>query len=224
MFRSRWQSHSPKIIGKEQCRRVAMPVDIAPETKCFLTVHGMKGFKGWVPEQLFVDGSYFMKIDKRDTSLCRAAVGRGLNTRKATRHDMNVAFIDTLQQIRTDRCNDVIREALRTDEKGRDSASYRSKRRKAKSGDAPIAPQVVDVKIPGFREAGLPSITRNVMHGVKNNPVYVEMTGANVRYITARIRYDMEHVNVGRHQRRRLADSDSDNDDAGDRDDEAGEW
>ena len=138
-------------------------VSIVPETKCFLAVHGIKGFKGWVPEQQCADGSYFMKLDKRDGSLCRTAVGRGLVTRKGTRHDMNVKLIDTIQQIRTDRCNAVIREALRTEEKDRDSASYRTKRRKAKLGDAPIAPQVVEIHIPEFPEAGLAPITMNVM-------------------------------------------------------------
>lgn len=199
-----------------------MPFDIVPERKCFVNVVGIKGFKGWVPDQVCVDDKHYMKISKRDRGLGRCAGhGRGLVTTKKGRHDMNVAFIDMMEKMRTDACDAVVRDALKPDD-DREKQSFKEKRRKAKHGDVQIAPSSVNIMLPAFRISDdelLSAVTMEVLFGVKNNPVYVEMTAENIKYITARIHYDMMHGIRGRHAKTsNESDADDDDDDGADGD------
>lgn len=167
-----------------------MPVIIKTQVKTWVDVEGVRGLKGWLPEQEHIDGSNYMTLSKRDRSLYRL-----VNDEHKYGMDLNVPFIDELRRLRTDACNAAVRSALFDDVDAKPD-----KRRKAKATDGDIAPATVTVKIPPcqMHEEQLGEFSMKVQFGIKSQPVRFEITSANIDYICKRLKHDMRNGNKGR--------------------------
>lgn len=155
------------------------------------------GIKAWTPHQVYFPNSdrYFMEIDKWSshwTKMC--CKKRKDHEAKVT---CNVQFIDELEELRTQACDNVVRDAMRPSPTP--DAEPAKKPRKARMQDAVIAPDFVQIDIPGFEH--FPPRQMMVAFGVKRQSVYVEMTLENIKYCVLRCEHDFKNGRRGRERR-----------------------
>ena len=193
-----------------------MPVRLTVCKKVFINVHNLKGFSGWCPQQVEVDGKNFMRISKRDHALGRIC-SAGNNKIIGKRVDVNVAFIDDLQRLRTDSCTNEVKEVLLACADDRGKEAIKLKRRRVKKSDKHLCPEHVRIVCPSYTlRTGqeLASLPMMVLFGVRRNAVYVEITEDNLEYITARITDDLAlgRNGIARVERDHNSESDSEDD------------
>jgi hypothetical protein len=160
----------------------------------FIKVQNLKGFSGWCPQQVDVDGLSFMRISKRDHALGRVCNAAGDNKTIGKRVDVNVAFIDELQRLRTDACTVALKDVLMSCADNQEKEAAKLKRRRVKNADKHLCPAHIRVVCPSFTLKNgqeLHSVPMKVLFGVGRNAVYVEINDINLEYIIARIEDDL---------------------------------
>jgi hypothetical protein len=162
-----------------------------------LVVQNVNLKQPWLPETLSVDGMDFICCQKWDRTLARFATGQAIDMRKAKRnHVLNVNFIEEFARKRTLACDKAVGVAFSSsDEKGK------QRRRKARSGDKHMVAPFVALHMPAMTrgDVELEPLVMNVLFGVKNEPVWLEATVANLEYLRIGILNSFDKEELGRH-------------------------
>ena len=184
------------------------------ETRIVVTNAFLK--RPWVPETSERQGLSFIKIDKWDRELNMFITGQGLDLSKSGRRDINTKFIEELQRLRTQACDAAVAAAHAVDDAMGEQA--RKKPRKARPVDQDIVAPYLCITCPAIRrgEVNIEGLEMNVLYGVKNHPLWVECTTANLEYIRHGVLASKESGEVGRTWKPKGAagDADRDRDDA----------
>jgi hypothetical protein len=174
----------------------------------------------WCPVTQEVDGMHFFMVDKWDRRLTTFCTGKGLNLKKGQKADINCQFIDHLQKLRSSAADEAVARAYEVEEDG-DGARSRKKSRKAKISDADIADKVVEIEGPSVQRADvvIPGRVMKALFGIKNHPLWLELTAENLEYIRHGVLASLESNAVGRKWKGKASGGGSD----GDRDEEQGD-
>jgi hypothetical protein len=158
----------------------------------------------WMPETQDVEGMTFMKVCKWDPHLCRFCTGHGIDLRKASnKRNINVAFLEEMQRLRTSCADLAVRGAYSTD--GEDVVLDKKKRpRKAKISDKDIAPAVLNVTCPAFGRGDLviEAMDIQMLFGVKNSDIWMQVLPKNLEYIRHGVLASLEDEKFGRRLQR----------------------
>ena len=158
----------------------------------------MKG--PWCPTTRVVMDTHFFCDDKWDRKLNMFCTGRGLSLKRGRKSNINCKFIDSLAKLRSEASDIAVAKAYEDDATEGDQDKKRKKARKAKASDADIAPPIVDIEVPDVHRANVMVDGRRmrVLFGVKNHPVWLELTAENLDYVRHAVLADVENNEVGR--------------------------
>ena len=150
----------------------------------------------WCPETVVVDECHFVELDKWDRKFILFCTGRALNLNPGKRHDINYRFLEDLQRLRTQACDQALADAYRAENGDRQA----KKIRKARVTDRDVAGHVVTITGPDLRRGGvhIQGLEMRVLFGVKNSSVWVELNAPNLEYIRNGILMSMEQHELGR--------------------------
>ena len=153
----------------------------------------------WCPDTKEVDGMHFFMVDKWDRRLTVFCTGKGLNLKKGQKADINCRFIDDLQKLRSVAADEAVARAYQVEEDG-EGTRAKKKFRKAKISDSDIADKVVEIEGPSLQRAEtvIPGMVMKVLFGIKNHPLWLELTSDNLEYIRHGVLASLEVNAVGR--------------------------
>ena len=186
----------------EETDRVEFNDDIKLSTTLNVDISALrlKGQKTWTPKQQCVSGVTFMELSKHDPWLVRIVNQSKRDYKEGV--TCNVRFIDELVDLRTDACNQAVRDQLREGLDGPDREVKKRMRqidkRKAKKSESTIVPSVT-VIIPAAH--GLAQYEMHVLYGIKLQNVFFEMTVGNIQYVLRRCKLDLIAGRKGRSSR-----------------------
>jgi hypothetical protein len=158
----------------------------------------------WAPQVKNVNGQTFVQIDKWSRQLCMFVCGTGLNLSKSKKsQSINCLFLEDLQKRRTAACDEAVADAYGGDDAFAEGPPTKKRARKAKEADRDIVPSVVAVQCPEVKRLDLvlPATSIQMLFGVKNNNLWVELSAANLEYIRHGILASVEAREFGRHWR-----------------------
>ena len=151
----------------------------------------------WTPTQTTVDSRQFFEVEKHDRMFVKFCLGKAMKYGCEPEHivDCNVPFVDQLKQLRSDVSNRLVKAALIQDVEHASDIKKLQKRR-AKKTDKYLTPSVVEIEVP--EDGDVPGKSMNVLYGIKQESIFVELTIDNLKYIVMRIRKDVDAGMRGR--------------------------
>ena len=158
----------------------------------------MKG--SWCPTTRVVMDTHFFCVDKWDRKLNMFCIGRGLNLKRGRTTNINCKFIDSLAKLRSEASDIAVAKAYEDDADEGAQDKKRKKARKARASDSDIASPIVDIEVPDVHRANVMVAGRRmrVLFGVKNHPVWLELTAENLDYVRHAVLVDIENNERGR--------------------------
>ena len=153
----------------------------------------------WCPDTILVDGLHFLRIDKWDRKLNVFCTGKGLNLNPGRKSNINYKFLEDMQRLRTQACDNALVHAYHS---GDDERPLK-KMRKARMSDRDVAGHVVEIVCPDLHRAGhvISGLTMKALFGVKNNPLWIELSAQNLEYIRNGVLMSIEQHELGRRWR-----------------------
>lgn len=158
----------------------------------------MKG--PWCPSTRVVMDTHFFCVDKWDRKLNMFCTGRGLSLRRCVKSSINCKFIDSLAKLRSEASDIAVAKAYEDDVSLGVQDKKRKRARKARQSDADIAAPIVDIAVPDVHRANVMVAGRHMraLFGVKNHPVWLELTPDNLDYVRHAVLADVENNEMGR--------------------------
>lgn len=153
----------------------------------------------WVPETQEVEDVTFMRISKWDRCLVTFCTGKALQFSGGPRQDVNVAFLDKLQRLRTAAVNAAVAAVIDVDEG--DGPKKRKRTRKTRLSDRDLVSQIINVTGPAIHDdAGMvhDALAMRILFGIKNHDLWVEATPQNLEYIRHGVLSSINAAQAGR--------------------------
>lgn len=179
------------------------------ETKTVVVNNFLK--RPWVPDTKERGGLTFLKVDKWDRELNMFITGQGLDLSKCGRSNINYRFIEQLQRLRTQACDEAVSEAYAFDDAMAEQGRKRS--RKARLVDEDLVAPYLQIEGPTVVRADgqtVDAMPLNVLFGIKNNPLWLHCTAENLEYLRQGVLASRDAGEQGRCWRRETKDVETD--------------
>ena len=157
-----------------------MDMELTVEQKLVLYVNG----KHCIPEQKYVDGETFMHLKKWDRALVKTMTGKSLDLRPGkSSGSLNIDMRDEMIRARQDKANELLQQALNTEEDAAIENKRKSKKPqvvKAQSKYALVLPLKFTISVQGHEFQVL-------FDGIGTKSVRIEMSEVNLKWLKSAV-------------------------------------
>jgi hypothetical protein len=138
----------------------------------------------WLPETKAVNGMVFAKVEKWDRAFVRFSTGKALCLSRGQSKFANSPIVDQMVDLRQKKCDELLQEALRTEDDADDFVPDRCKRRRKRKPRVckPVDLVLIDAVIDVLVDVGPDQWSVKMLSdGLGSHVVWFELTEANAR-------------------------------------------